>query len=200
VRRDFVAFLEAFPLSERVSMWSFGRYTLEMADERTYSFGSRDNNRTYERELLLTGRTQVVSTHGVICSCPGQPSRSVVVGACGGATGVHERSLALQGAHCFVVVGPELVCLSIPDLTVRWHRQGDPATCFGVYALSGEDAVMVHGELEISKWRTDGARLWSFSGADIFTGEFVFEGDAVVAEDFEGRRYRIDLASGAEQR
>jgi hypothetical protein len=41
---------------------------------------------------------------------------------------------------------------------------------FGLHVSPGEEAIVVHGELEISKWTFDGQRLWSFRSADIFTG------------------------------
>ena len=37
------------------------------------------------------------------------------------------------------------------------------------------------------------------SGADIITGTLVIEMNAVAVDDLEGRRYRFDLASGAER-
>ena len=56
--------------------------------------------------------------------------------------------------------------------------------------------MISHGELKIARLTYDGQIMWSSSGQDIFTGAFTMrERDAEVL-DFNGKRYRIDLASG----
>ena len=101
--------------------WTHSRYSVEMIDERAYSFASTDNVRTYDEELLLAG---------------------------------------------------------------RFHQ------------CSNERAIIAHGELEVSKWTFDGNQLWTFSGADIFTGALSIVDGTVVVEDFEGQVYRIELGTG----
>jgi hypothetical protein len=176
--------------------WTHARYAVEMRDEPTYTFSSTDNPRSYQRELLLTCRDSVTSRHGVVLLVDGAPVASLMIGAGAGPTGVHERSALLVGGACFVAVGSELVCLAVPSFHVRWHREADPATSVGVHLSPDDGAVVVHGELEISKWSQDGRRIWSFGGADIFAGALSIVGGTVLATDFEGRAYRIDLGSG----
>lgn len=176
--------------------WRRGRYSVEMLDEPSYSFASTDNVRAYHKELLLAGRHQVTSKHGLISFVDDERVTSIVVGTCGGATGVHDRSAILFDDRCFVAIGPELLCLTVPNLEVVWHHEADSATCFGLHISPTERAVVVHGELEISKWTFEGEQVWGFGGADIFTGALSIVGETVVVEDFEGRVYQIQLGSG----
>lgn len=176
--------------------WTCAPYTLEMRDEPMHSFGSSDNARNYDHELLLSGRYTATSKHGVILFDGDIPVASLVIGTGAGATGVHEQSAILADGVCFAVVGPELVCLAVPTCAVRWHHEADSATCFGVHLSPTEQAVVVHGELEVSKWTFDGQLVWRFGGADIFTGALSITGQTVIVSDFEGRVYRIDLSTG----
>jgi hypothetical protein len=152
--------------------------------------------RAYDKELLLVRRDSVTSRHGLISFVDDGRAASIVVGTGGGPTGVNERSVVLADDLCFAAVGPELVSLTVPTLEVRWHHEADPATCFGLHLSPGEEAIVVHGELEISKWTFDGQRLWSFGGADIFMGALSIDDGTVVVEDFDGRAYRIELGTG----
>ena len=176
--------------------WTRDKLSIEMLDEPHYSFASTDNMRSYDAELLLVQRESVTSRHGVISSVDNARRASIVVGAGGGSTGVHERSAVLVEDLCFVGVGPVVVCFAVPTLDVYWYRDADPATCFGVHLCPEERAILVHGELEVSKWSFDGNRLWSFDGADIFTGGLSIVGGTVAIEDYAGREYRVDLGTG----
>jgi hypothetical protein len=78
-----------------------------------------------------------------------------------------------------------------------WQADADDATCFGLHVGLGESCLVVHGELEISRFTLDGRRVWAFGGKDIFSGELVVAERSIVVTDFEGQRYSIDLESGA---
>jgi hypothetical protein len=64
-------------------------------------------------------------------------------------------------------------------------------------ATVDENHLIVHGELEISKFTVDGQKVWSFGGRDIFTGTCSVDETGVVVTDFNGQRYRIELERGA---
>ena len=68
---------------------------IEFINEPIYTFGSTDNLRSYLIEWQA-GNGKPVSTHGIVVD--GKPF--TVIGAYGGATGVHENSMTR------VVVGP----------------------------------------------------------------------------------------------
>jgi hypothetical protein len=173
-----------------------GQYRLEMKSEHAYTFGSQDNGVTYECEHCLSDRQSASVIRGFTLFLGETQVHSAVVGASGGAAGVHEDSLVCTDSACFAAVGSELVCLSIPDLSLQWHRQADTVSCFAVYLLSNSD-LLAHGECEISRFTSEGTPLWSFSGHDIFTGAFALSEHYVDVVDFEGTRYRIDLATGS---
>jgi hypothetical protein len=53
--------------------------------------------------------------------------------------------------------------------------------------------MIVHGELGISRLSSDGRNPWSFSGADIFSGEVEVHGTELVTLDFADRRHMINI-------
>jgi hypothetical protein len=112
----------------------------------------------------------------------------------GGATGVHERSLILDGDRAVVAVGAWLCAVDLPSLLLDWSVEVDWATCFALYRV--EDGYLSHGELSITRVGRDGSIRWQAGGRDIFTGDLVLERDVVLVSDFYQNRYRIDLATG----
>jgi hypothetical protein len=172
-----------------------GDLEIEVVDEPTYTFGSVDNVRRYQREELLCRRDVVVSRHGVSCMRGGQVIASVVIGAAGGATGVHAHSVAFVEDACLVAVGPQIACLDLPFLGRRWVREVDEATCFGIH-VAPDGSVVSHGELQIARLTVAGDILWRASGRDIFTGEMSVSAGLVRVEDFDGYAYAFDLQTG----
>jgi hypothetical protein len=85
-------------------------YSIEVLNEPTYTFGSADHSRRYLREEIFGDRHLVSSRHGVICTRNAETLASVIFGAEGGGSGVHERSLALLPGVTFVAVGAGVVC------------------------------------------------------------------------------------------
>lgn len=114
----------------------------------------------------------------------------------GGSSGVHEHSMAILADTCFCAVGPYVVALALPGLDLRWSRQADESTCFGVFVLPGDAGLVSHGEQLISRLTLSGELVWQAGGADIFSGAFSIAPTSVVAEDFAGRRYSFDLTTG----
>jgi outer membrane protein assembly factor BamB len=179
-----------------IMRWERGGYVIELTDDSCYSFGSADNTRTYTHEHLLASEDGPSSKHGLACIREGETLGSAVLGASGGATGVHERSCVLLDDRCIVAVGDRVAALGFPDLALLWEARADSATCFGLHLTADEGHVVVHGELEISKLTVDGHKEWEFAGRDIFTGECVIAGNAIFVTDFNGEQYCIDLQRG----
>lgn len=176
--------------------WQRYHYAVEMTDEPCYTFGSSDNTRKYFHEYLLESEYRPSSKHGLICSHDGKTCSSAVLGASGGQTAVHSLSCVVLEDRCLVAVGDRVAALALPDLTLLWAMKADDATCFGLYLTGDQRHVVVHGELEISKITADGHKLWSFSGRDIFTGEFALNQGIVLVTDFNGDKYVIDVMQG----
>jgi hypothetical protein len=174
---------------------SLNDFVIEVVDDRTYTFGSSDNVRRYQREELLGPRHSLRSRHAVSCRRDNEVLASAIIGAGGGPSGVHERTLAVLPDACLVAVGSFIVCLEVPHLRLRWSREVDEATCFGIH-LAADGSIISHGELEISRLTSAGELIWKASGRDIFTGSLSVDTSMVRAEDFNGDEYTFDLRTG----
>ncbi len=172
-----------------------GTYEVELIDEPWYTIGSAANARDYNREYLFC-EEHPSSKHGVICRQGNSNRGSAVLLAGGGATGIHDHSLLALTQHVYVAVGDQVACLELPQLALVWSVEGDGATVFGVHATPRGDALIVHGELLVSRMTLSGEIVWSAGGADIFTGELVVKDNHVHVSDFEDREYRFDLLTG----
>ncbi|HEM7875119.1 hypothetical protein DF044_09650 [Burkholderia contaminans] len=169
---------------------SFG--TLGVVNEPTYSFSSMTNTRFYAHEVLLT-EYGPASIHGVTLNGHGQ----MVIGAGGGCSTVHDHSSVIVDDKLYLAVGDHAVCISLSSPhELTWAVRVDQATCFGHHWDAGRRALIVHGELEISRLSLDGDLIWQASGADIFTESVRLQPDHVEAVDFERRVYRFDYATG----
>lgn len=160
---------------------------IEFINEPIYTFGSTDNLRSYLIEWQA-GNGKPVSTHGIVVD--GKPF--TVIGAYGGATGVHENSMTRVGNAAYFAFGDQIVSFDLIQKTMRWNLCIDSATCFGVYYSKAHGALISHGELLISRFTPEGSILWQSGGRDFFTGEFNLLEDCIQAVDFEGREYRLD--------
>jgi hypothetical protein len=174
-----------------------GSLVIEVVNEPAYAFGSQDNRAPYQREEILgDAKFQLTSRHGVTSTLDGARAASVVFGATGGASGVHQHSLAILEARGFLAVGPFIVCIELPTLATRWVQEVDDATCFGIHICPDRRSLVSHGELEISRLTLGGDVLWRGGGPDIFTGDLSVEAQAVLVEDFNGDTLSFDLETG----
>jgi hypothetical protein len=175
-----------------------GQYELELRNEEAYTLRSSDNARVYDHEYVLCRGEQPSSRHGLACRAAGTERTlgSAIMLAGRGASGVHARSLVVHESIVYVAVGDHIVALHLPALTLAWKAEADPATVFGVYLSPAKDALLVHGELEVSRMTLSGDRVWASSGADIFTGEFSVLDTSVRISDFDGRWYTFDVETG----
>jgi hypothetical protein len=150
-------------------------------------------------EVFWLGDREVRSSsrHCVTVSRDGKPIASRMLIASGGATVVHAHSAFVRDDRCFVAIGPYVCSLQIPSLEPIWTTQADEASCFGVYHAPQYEGIVSHGELSIARLSYDGDVVWSAGGADIFTNGFALQEHHAEAIDFEGRRYRFLLTSGA---
>ncbi|WP_426344354.1 hypothetical protein ACN9MU_07255 [Pseudoduganella sp. R-32] len=166
--------------------------TIEIINEPRYSFGSSDNARRYSVELDLSGDYRPSSAHGVMID--GDPV--AVIGAGGGATGVHSNTLLEINGCAYVAVGPYIVCFGTAPFEFHWSLEADSATCFGLYYHKPTGSLISHGELEIARFNSSGKVLWSASGADIFTEGFSLQRDHIEVVDFNGEVYHFGYDDG----
>jgi hypothetical protein len=181
---------------EETVEYACGSFNLTLLDEPTYTAGSADNVRSYDRLYCFAREYQPSSRHGLICRKPDGTEHSCVLLAAGGATGVHEHSAVGFNDCCFVAVGDMVCSLSLPVLDLKWATKVDAVTCFGVYYSQKHNCLLAHGELEIARLNLRGDIAWSASGMDIFSEGFRVVGDHVQVIDFYHQHYRIDIATG----
>ncbi len=183
-------------LVELVVELASGSCVVTLLDDPTYTPGSADNVRRYDREYCLVKEYRPVSQYGLVCRHSDGTTHSCILLAGGGASRVHDHSAVIVNGACFVGVGDMLCSLSLPILDLRWATRVDTATCFGVYYCPQHDCLLSHGELEIARLRLSGEIVWSASGRDIFSEGFRIMGNDVEAIDFYHGVYRIDIATG----
>jgi hypothetical protein len=164
----------------------------EVVDEPTYTFGSTDNARLYPFELDISAPYRPTSIHGLLHK--GEPV--AVFGSSGGASGVHANSLLCTGQSCFLAVGSHVVCFSRSSFHFWWSMPIDQATCFGIHYSQEHNALISHGELDISRFSENGEVIWSSSGQDIFTGHFSLTPSHIEVTDFGGRVYSLNYKNG----
>jgi hypothetical protein len=173
-----------------------GPFVLTLLDDQTYTSGSADNARTYDREYCFIQEYQPVSQYGLVCQGPEGETKSCILLAGGGATCVHQHSAIVLNGFCHVAVGDMICSLSMSTLELRWATKVDTVTCFGVYYSARHDCLLSHGELVVARVTLGGEIVWSACGKDILTGDFCVMDDEVEAIDFNNEIYRIDIVSG----
>lgn len=161
--------------------------SVRIVTEPNHSFNSADNVQAYPDELSLSDDGYVSTIFGLWID----DSPSLVVGAGGGTSGVHESCALILHDRLFMAIGDQIACFSLQPLALEWSIQGDHASCFGIYFSSSHNALICHGELAISRLSEDGEIIWSEGGRDIFTGEFRLAAEFVEVRDFYDELYRF---------
>lgn len=163
-----------------------------------YTFGSIDNPHLYDHEYRLGDETySPASLHSVrVLEEDEMVLASSILGAAGGASGIHGNSAIVHGNSLLIAVGPFVVSLELPALTLNWSVQTDWAVCFGVYHSTDNQCYISHGELEVAAVSYNGSILWSNSGADILTNGFFVSHNRITAFDWNDDKYVWDIATG----
>lgn len=171
------------------------KFTLRLIDEKLYTPGSSDNHRMYSREYHLGDPQYKPSVcYGVTCE-PGNADCVIIVQ--GGATAVNSGSVIMGEEACWIAIGECVVSLALPSLEKKWHqRPGHEFTCFELFFSPDKKGILVHGELQISKITFDGDLVWSASGKDIFTGDFLVKQNHIIVSDFNDEIYHINIEDG----
>ena len=173
-----------------------GSFALTLLDEPTYSLGSSDNLRNYDRQFCFADEYRPSSICAVVCNEQDKEEHSCILLASGGRTAVHEHSAVIVNRSAFVAVGDRVCSLSLPSLDLHWATRVDSATCFGIHYSPKFNCLVSHGELEIARLSLDGEIIWTVGGRDIFSESFRLFGELIEAVDFNREVYRIDIANG----
>lgn len=144
-----------------------------------------------EKDKLYSPNSQ----HAVKVYKDNRITKSAIILASGGGTGVHEDAALVDQDDLIIRCCNKLFSLSLPDLNTNWVTEPDWATCFSVHKY--QDAYITHGETSIARVDRTGKLLWSYSGADIFVclyegNPFEMHDDFIELTDFNGSKYKID--------
>jgi hypothetical protein len=169
-----------------------GNHSITINQEEYHSSGSNDHLKHYSKQYHLAPKYQPSAVYGLVVD----DQFKCLILAAGGGTNVSEQSVVFQPASLYVGLGDQLVCLSLPDLQLLWHKQVDEATCFGIYLSPDGMGLLAHGEMAVSKVSFAGETIWSYSGKDILTGGFVMHEKHAEVIDFNKQPYHIDIKSG----
>jgi hypothetical protein len=169
-----------------------GHGEVTVVNEPAYTLSSKDNARSYPVEIDLDPDCRHSSVHGVLLNS--QPL--AVFAANGGASGVHGSSALFLYNLLYLAVGDKVVCMQLQPFEFKWALSVDAATCFGIYHHRPTDALISHGELDITRFTENGAIVWQAGGADIFTGNFCLESSSVKVVDFNGDEYCFRITDG----
>lgn len=151
----------------------------EAADARTIALG--------DQQYRPTTVVRVAATRD------GAEAWSLTLTSTGGGTAVHPGGALCIGSRVVVAIGPYAVALDTATGEPAWQRECDPATCFGIFRAPGGDGLITHGELQIARLSADGEIMWTYQGKDIFTGPFEVVPEGILATDFTGDVYALDL-------
>lgn len=147
-----------------------------------------------EREIALSPRRGQATR--VEARVDGRAVASAVLLCEDGCPDIMDGDALLRDGTLFVAMRDHVVALALPSLEVRWMTDVDDACIFGLMEIAGADALLVHGELNVTRVGLDGRIQWQRGGGDIFTGGCWMDGDAVVAVDWTGAQYRWRLEDG----
>lgn len=165
-------------------------------DEPTYTANSSDNIRSYNSEYCRNDEYELICAHGVLVKHDEEIISSVVLLGVGGATRVHDKSIASDGDILYVAAGDALFALGLPSLELKWFQKADFSTCFGIFWLEKEKCLITWGEVEICRFTDEGVKEWGFSAADIFSEGFEILEDIIKLTDFSGAMYKINIKTG----
>lgn len=179
--------LDAFTLSD-------GALEVELWRDPTYTPGSADNVHRYGREIAVGLHLERAA--GVEVRMDGRAVACAVLLHESGCPHVMDGDALLRDGMLIVSMHGHVVALALPTLDVRWMTEVEGACIFGLMEIDGADALLVHGELDITRIGLDGCIQWRRGGGDIFTGGCWMDGDAAVAVDWVGAEYRWRLDDG----
>lgn len=177
----------------------FRQFEILVDNDSAYLFDTSDSPRNYKRSYRLDDEPyRPSSLHSVRIVSTDDESEiaSCILGAAGGATGIHEHWAVIQGDSLIIAVGPFLVALHLPTLELNWKTKTDQATCFGVYNSPANGCYISHGEMEIARVSYGGEIEWTQGGADIFTNGFTLSENCVTAVDWNQNVYVWDIKTG----
>ncbi|RYU93113.1 hypothetical protein [Emticicia agri] len=171
-----------------------GKYRIDICQEHAFTGGSADNAFSYDFEYFIDSPYSASTVVGIKIFEDEELSDSVVIGASGGATGLHENAVIFEEDRFLICCADTIFCLSIPDLVLRWQVKADEITCFEIFKYQSN--YIVHGEIYVTCLDRNGDIIWQRMGRDIFVvmdnkPAFVLEKDYIIVRDFNNEIYKF---------
>lgn len=182
--------------SVREDAFTLGDAALEVEIWRdpAWSPDSTGDSSRYGRVIVLAEPRRQAT--GIEVRVDGRTVATTVVLGEMGCPGISSSDAVLRDGTLVIAMAAWVVALALPSLDPRWMRDVDDACLFGLMEIPGEDDLLVHGELHVTRLGLDGAVRWKRGGWDIFTGGCEVRDGVVVATDWNGAQYRWRLADG----
>lgn len=173
-----------------------GKYQVEIINESDYKPDSKDNVVDYDKKYLTESDYSLQTKFGIRISENGNELYSAIIGAEGGASGLHETSQIIENNRILICCSDTVFCLDLPTLNLNWKTKTDEFTSFEIFKI--DEGYIIHGELEITRIDENGKIVWKNDGADIFVtpdgkDDFEIKSDFIKATDWENRLYKWDF-------
>jgi hypothetical protein len=181
----------ARPVSELIMPSPVGN--IRIVGEDIWTLGWAELAARYPHAINLgSERYRPSSAYGIYVS----DCAVVLVGAGGGGTAPHDHSALVLDGKLYLAIGDQISRFALRPFAPERAIEADSATCFGLYHVPKYDALICHGELEITRLDLSLDICWQAGGRDIFTGDFVLRDDFIEVSDFQERRYQFDYETG----
>ena len=181
----------------------YSNFEISLFKDRDYDPDSTDNSKNYDHFYgdKVNKDDAYLTKYGIELSKYGAIHYSALIVSSGGATDFSDTSFLIDEDALLICCGKSVFCLSLPELTLLWRVQGDPATCFEI--LKFKNNYIIHGELEISSLDRNGKLNWTFAGSDIFTTPtgkdgFKIKENIVFATNWDHITFQLDAYTGKE--
>jgi hypothetical protein len=178
-----------------VRLFTAGKYEIAIVNDTRFSIHSSDSLTEYDVAYLTKLPYGYPPAFGIGVYDKESLVRSAVVGGEGG-NPLDDNALVLEKDRMIFCCGDEILCLSLPDLSLTWRTKADTVSCLEVFQF--HNTYIVCGACDISRLNIDGTILWQQRGGDLFEtpermDEFAINQHYIVAKDCLGKEYRFDF-------
>jgi hypothetical protein len=173
--------------------FEIGKYQVKIINESDYNPDSKYNTNHYEKKYLTESDYNLPTKFGIKIFENGIELNSTIIGAEGGASGLHKTSQITETNRILICCSDSVFCLDLPTLNLNWKSKVDEATAFEIFRI--DNGYIIHGELEIIRIDDNGNIIWKNGGADIFVTpdgkeDFEIKDNFIKATDWENRTYK----------
>jgi len=101
--------------------FEIGKYQLKLLNESDFQIGSKSNNIEYRKRYFTESDFILATKFGIQILENGLEYQNAIIGAEGGASGLHETSQLIDNERILICCGDTVFCLAIPDLNLIWN-------------------------------------------------------------------------------